>query len=69
MVIYCNSMIRPFQYFLVLLAVASLSPEFRGTLGVEEEVDEPKKAHNAGKGKPQEHPANPGAGEHMEIWS
>lgn len=64
MVIYCNSMIRPFQYFLILLAAASLSPEVSRTL---EEVNEPIKANNAEKGKTQEHPANPGAGEHVEM--
>lgn len=51
MVIYCNSMIWPFQYFLFLLAVASLSPEVSGTLGVEKEVNEPMKACNTEKGK------------------
>lgn len=33
------------------MAVASLSPEVSGTLGVEEEVNEPMKACNTEKGK------------------
>lgn len=49
------------------LEVLSLSPEVSGTLGGAEEASEPIKARSAKKGKKQEHPANSGTADCMEI--
>lgn len=50
------------------LDVSSLSQEVSGTLGEAEDASEPVEARSAEKGKMQEHPANSGTGDRMEIW-